>query len=256
MKNKLIGFTLTFVIILVSCGRATELDNSEVSEVLCEEINTVTPKEDDEVITSEEIETNQGQSEDDGRETILQIWPIDRDISGMQSESIVVDYIFVTKGVHGQEPQKLREGDSLLGLTLEELPYPSIRVIENKYFRLSSIEARFVGEIIVNGNLELIRDHETGFSANQFVVHESSYGILPWLYGDYRGVAFHISNFEKLTELFGITEETITDTEFGYYKINDITIKIDDLTLLYISTNFGNSAKIIEVISWSGQHLQ
>jgi len=164
---------------------------------------------------------------------------------GYRFESM--DFIPMTNASNTKPMQEVRVGDSFKGLTLETI-YFSEMIFRDGERQWWDAKAIFLGEIIIFGDMKLIRDHETGFNRNFFVLHEESFHVMPWLAGDCRGIVIHIRNFDKLAELLGITEGTIIDTEFGHYYIEGLTIVIDNYTIFRYPTDWGNSADIVAVI--------
>ena len=241
MKNFRIIICLILTIVMTACSKNNNESNERINENALENIN----------ISIDESS--------DGVDNFNGIWPNDVDLEYSITENIFkVNYVLLTSGDLFEEPIKIGEGGEFLNLKLEELRYSEIIVVDNKFYRPWSAEALFSGEIIVKGDLLIYRSVETGFQGQLFFINQEYANEFPFLVNDSRGnesITFDIINDIELFELLGINEEEIY---FGMedIRVNDIIIKIDRFLLRLYPSNVGNSAEIIEVISWSGQILQ
>ncbi|MCL2611015.1 MAG: hypothetical protein FWE02_04985 [Defluviitaleaceae bacterium] len=211
----------------------------------------------------EQVDTNSNDNDDINDNTdsntdeFDEIWEEGANFDYQVTDSMIfdVDYIFVTSADLLEEPRKIWVGDDFLNLTLREISFSNIVVVDRKFYRPWTAQAQFSGEIIVKGNLS-VGFSESGWGHCLFMVDASALKLLPQFVNVPRDIIhFEITNTDKLFELLGINEKGI-HPDMGFYEFENITIKIDSFELVLYPSNIGNSAEIVEVISLSGQQVQ
>lgn len=146
---------------------------------------------------------------------------------------VSVDFVVMTDGGGISPEQKLRVGDSILGLTLDELIMSWIITKNGEYYGVSEVEVSFLNEVILRGNLSIYGDSFTHIR-DVFMVSEESFDLLPWPWLaeiDFSGVVL-ISNYSELYQMLGLDEEKI-NIEGRHYKFENLTIKIENPFLIY-----------------------
>jgi len=157
------------------------------------------------------------------------------------------DYIYITNGNQSIGVQRLRVGDEFLGLHLCEILLSSVIYIDNEFYEHWQTMARFSGELVLGGDLHIVKDYQAGFEAQIFSVHEDYLDILPWLAKNSVEVAgFDISNYEDLFKFLGLSEDDFAP--IMSLVVPDLVIIIEDLELVHMRTSIYNSARIVSLL--------
>ncbi|MCL2377394.1 MAG: hypothetical protein FWC76_08395 [Defluviitaleaceae bacterium] len=174
----------------------------------------------------------------------------DQDIFGWE----YTDFIIATNGNETIEPVKLREGDKFLGLTLESLS-PAIMLTKNNEFYASQGMAEFSGEIVVRGDLVLWgSEWRSGILKHDFIAHELYRSRFPMMVNGRGGGAwFHIENEEDLLAMLGVPHYTEENNRGA--RFDDITIRINNYTILEFDKGVEDTAVIVEAIAWQNGEL-
>ena len=143
-----------------------------------------------------------------------------------------IDYIWLTNASGTIEPQKLREGDKFLDLTLE-----SIRAIgiENV---TSNVEICFSGDLVLSGDLTI---HAEFF--NSFAPHKQHFNALPYLaYAISQEFVFSLDRDAALLELLNL--EPMSEN----MVFENITVRIGGIYVFSYEGRSHPHATIIEII--------
>ena len=168
------------------------------------------------------------------------------------TEHISVDYIVVTNGDQSIDPIKLREGDTIFGLTLYEIDEARIVILDNDFFAYWDLLARFSGETVLNGNLEVTFSPLSGFQFNLFTVDKECLDRIPVLLHEKRpGIhMISIQNHDRLFELLDLEIDEIIslDADEDFKEVfENLTIRIADFVIWY-QLDFGGGAAYANIL--------
>jgi len=160
--------------------------------------------------------------------------------------TVSVDYIYVTNDNETVEARQLRVGDNFLNLILEEIYQSNVIYADDEFYEHCETQARFSGEIIVGGDLHIIRDAMSWFWIDTFHIQEEYRDLLPRLANNPNNSRFTIRNPDELLSYLGI-QENVNDMDADLHFYNMI-IRINDFSLSYVRAPSFNKARVVEVI--------
>ncbi|MCL1924999.1 MAG: hypothetical protein FWF50_05385 [Defluviitaleaceae bacterium] len=170
-------------------------------------------------------------------------------------EIIEVDYIFVTNASNTIEPRKLKQGDKFLNMVLYNIKNSTIFSRNNKMYHHTAV-AEFFGDLLVTGNFIVWHD----IFENPFILfnpHKQYNELFPIsIYDDQRNLKFTIQNEVKF---FKIAEIKLHETILNFYEFfysekqevifENITIRLDNFTLVFMDNGGLSSINILEIIN-------
>jgi len=145
-----------------------------------------------------------------------------------------VDYLYLSSADESISPFKISVGERFKNLTLEEILVSYLIYEGGNFPRNLGAYARFSGEMVLGGSLNIYIDHQRDKLAYVFLVDDDFLHEFPIAAGEWQRTSFEIieeGHQDMICGLLEITRENIEEAE-GLLTVNNVLIRVENFHMI------------------------